>query len=152
MQQPHAGEKREKRTDVGPGKPPKDKQFSSTNQPKDPNKSALTRKRKKFARDLIRDTLMNLSYKFGEESKVREQLRKAFGDSVDNLTAAEIMTLQQIQKAVLQGDTQAYNAVMNQAFGMPKAINELTGPNGGPIETVQKITKVIIENPHGAGK
>ncbi len=49
------------------------------------------------------------------------------------LSIEEIITIQQIDKAIMQQDTAAYKAVMDSAYGTPK--NTLTGPDDGPLQT-----------------
>lgn len=95
-----------------------DTRFSSTNQPPKEKKMAGIAK-KKFTRQLLKD-MLNLPYKFAPESQIKQQLIKAFGKEIENMSIGEIMSLQQAQKAVLKSDSGAYMALLNQAFGLPK--------------------------------
>ncbi len=148
-------EKREKTNDlktsgagysVGKNKPPVHTQFSSTNQP-DPKKQRETKRKKRETREFLK-VLINMDYKFPDESKVAKQLEASFGRRVRSLSAVELIALQQFQKAILTGDTRAAEFVFNNAYGPVKQIMEHSGLNGGPIETKATVTKVIIENPH----
>lgn len=98
--------------------PPEEKRFSSEHQPSGKAKSNGW-KRKKFKRELLQE-MLDLKYTFPANSKVRQQLVDAFGDGVLKLTLGQIMSLQQAQKAILQGDSSAYTTIMNQLYGQPQ--------------------------------
>jgi hypothetical protein len=51
----------------------------------------------------------------------------------ENLTVAEIMDLEQIKKA-LNGDTAAWEKILNRLEGNTANKTEITGPEGGAIE------------------
>lgn len=53
----------------------------------------------------------------------------------EELTMEDIITLMQIKQAA-EGDTAAYKALLDSAYGAPKQNLEMTGEEGGPIETV----------------
>lgn len=110
-----SGKSREDLYEVGKNKPPKATQFSATNQP-DPEKQKETWKKKRFTRDLIKE-MLQMKYKFTADSQVKQQLVNAYGEEVLDLSIGQIMTLQQMQKAILKGDTQAYSIVIDQALG-----------------------------------
>lgn len=113
----------------GPGKlrgKDNPKPFTSTYQP-GIQKSIETRKKQKEMRQALKK-LLNSKYTFDDDSRIKQQLEKAFGKAVvKKFTAGEIMALQQMQKAIKQADTQAFTAVMNQALGMPK--QQIEDPN-----------------------
>jgi len=143
----NAGGSREKTYDVGHAKPPVQHQFSSTNQP-DPSKSAETKRRKRFTRETLKE-LLNRRYTFDDASQVKAQLVKAYGEkAVMKMTVMEIATIMQMHKAIIKGDTQAFNSLMVNTFGQPKQPLEHSGPGGAPIQHAQTITQVIINNPH----
>lgn len=50
------------------------------------------------------------------------------------MSVEDAITLQQISRAKT-GDTNAYKAVMDSAYGAPKQAIEHTGEDGGPIQT-----------------
>ncbi|WP_018622108.1 DUF5681 domain-containing protein [Spirosoma luteum] len=52
----------------------------------------------------------------------------------EKVTYEELITLAQLNRAA-DGDTIAYKAVMDSAYGAPKQATEHTGPDGGPIKT-----------------
>lgn len=128
-------------------KPPIEHRFSSTNQP-DPAKQSATKQKRKFTRETMKG-LLNMRYALKDESEIKRQLIAAYGEeAVKRMTAMEIATIVQIHKAIKLGDTRAFNAIMVNTFGQPKQITELSGLNGGPIQSAQTITQVIINNPH----
>lgn len=98
--------------------------YSKENQPS-PKAKSIGRQKAKFKRDAIRE-LLNLPYKFVPDSPIKKQLVSAFGNAILQMPVGEVMGLQQIQKAILKGDSQAFTAIMNQAFGMPKQEVETT--------------------------
>lgn len=110
-----SGTGREDLYEVGKNKPPKATQFSATRQP-DPKAISAGMKRRNFTRDVIKE-MLNMPYKFTEESQIKKQLVQAFGEGVLELSTAEVMTLQQMQKGILKADTQAYNVLIEQALG-----------------------------------
>lgn len=137
---------------VGPGRPPLHTRFTS-NQQKGEGQNPNTEKHKKTKADK-RETreflkqLTKMKYTFPAASAVRKQLVDAFGQKVLKLTGIELIALQQYQKAILMGDTQAAKFIFENTYGPVKQILEHQGKDGGPIETATTITQVIIENPH----
>ena len=110
-----SGMHREDLYEVGPGKPPKEHQFSSTNQPA-PGVLKEAHAKKRFSRMVI-ENILNNKYDFSDDSQIKKQLVAAFGPEVLSLTVGEIMTLQQVQKSILKADTQAYGTLIDQALG-----------------------------------
>jgi len=108
------------------------KPFTSTYQP-GAKKSAATRKAQADMRKGLR-ALLNSKYKFKDGSALYQQLVTAFGPDVKNRSAVELMILQQLQKAIMQGDTYAFSTVMNQLLGMPK--QEIEGNVAGNLPAV----------------
>lgn len=125
---------REKRKDVGPGKPPADKQFSKENQP-DPALKKAGHQRKRMIKDVI-NALLDGKYKFADDSQIKKQLIAAYGLEVLDKSAFEIMTLQQVQKAILKGDTQAFSALLDRVDGRPVQAIAPTDPDGNELENV----------------
>jgi len=128
------GEIREKRTDVGKNRPPKDKQFSSTNQP-DPEKQKATKAKKRVIKETIR-ALLETQYKFAPDSQLKKQMVAAFGADVLKKPILEVMALQQVQKAILKGDTQAFTALLDRVDGRPVQAIAETDPDGNELEGV----------------
>lgn len=62
---------------------------------------------------------------------------------IEKLTAEELITLAMIKKAA-QGDSKAYQALMDSGFGKPVQSTDITS-NGEPIKQVFKIGNQIIE-------
>lgn len=106
------------------------KSFTKENQPSGAQKSAGWR-RKKFTRDVLKD-MLNMPYKFLPASKLKDQLLKSFGPDVKNMNIGQIMSLVQMNKSILAGDTAAFAAVLNQAHGFPKQQTDLT-TKGKPV-------------------
>ncbi|MFA9219856.1 MAG: hypothetical protein ACEQSL_01575 [Sediminibacterium sp.] len=117
----------------------KGKPFTEDLQPSPELKKAGWAKRK-FSRDLIKE-LLDHPYKFKEGSQIAEQLKQAFGDDILNTGAGAIITAQQIQKSILEGDTQSANNLFNQALGMPKQQQDISVTSPELI-----ITRKVIGN------
>jgi hypothetical protein len=62
---------------------------------------------------------------------------------IEKLTAEELITLAMIKKAA-QGDSKAYQALMDSGFGKPIQATDITS-NGESIKQVFKIGNQIIE-------
>lgn len=135
-----SGKERAKKGGPGKNPVPKHTQFSSTNQP-DPAKAKATKAKKRFTRELVKQ-MLNTKYKFQDSSQIKQQLVAAFGPEVANMTVGEIMTLQQANKAILKGDTFAFQNLLNQAFGLPKQKHELGGEDGEPIKFEEKKSSI----------
>lgn len=111
-------------------------QFTSKSQPpKENQQRGMAERTKKLA---IRDAIkiwMDAPYKFGADSLLKAQLEKSFGD-ISKATVKDLMILMQQNKSILEGDTQAFNALVNQGYGLPNQPTEITGS-----EVVIKISK-----------
>lgn len=123
-----------KREDVGPCNPPKDKRFSSSNQPA-PGRIKAGKAKVKFTRELLKQ-MLSMPYKFAADSQIKQQLIKAYGPTIENMSVAEVMSLQQMQKAVLKGDTQAFSTLMDQALGRPVQAVAQTDTDGNNVKPV----------------
>jgi hypothetical protein len=111
--------------------------FTSENQPTGQAKSAGKQK-KKFTREVLKE-MLNMPYKFAEDSGLKKQLIAAFGKDVLDLPIGEIMSLMQMQKAVLKGDTAAYNSVIDQALGRPAQAIINTDEDGNVIPGIRLV-------------
>lgn len=106
------------------------KPFSNTNQPSPEAKKAGWAKRNAL-RDLLNITT---GAKFeGSTKDYRELTAKYLGIEEKYVTVKMVMEFRQIEKAILKGDTIAFNAIMDRAFGKPKQETELTGKDGGSL-------------------
>lgn len=112
-------------------KPLEGVKFSSDYQPSGEAKSK-GKQRKKFTREVMKE-MLSMKYKFTPESRIKEQLVNAFGAGVLELTVAEVMVIQQMNKAVLKADTYAFQTVMDQALGRPVQSVANTDPDGNAI-------------------
>jgi hypothetical protein len=119
------GKPREKRKDVGPGKPPKDKQFSSTRQPTPQAKSNGLLK-KKTGVELAR-AILQLSFEGAKDSPLKKAAADYFKISEQEITVEMMLMFRQAEKAVQKGDTRAFEAVMDRAFGKPKQETKING-------------------------
>lgn len=133
------------------------KAFSKENQP-DPKLKAEGWKKRKFSRLVIAD-MLNMKYKFTPASfkeGVAKQLKDAFGDLIDEMTIGELMTAQQVQKAILKGDGMSYQAILNQAMGLPKQDVDISsmGEKIGEVDYTKLSDKVLeaILNASSKGK
>ena len=106
---------REDLYDVGKNKPNLATQWSATHQP-DPEKQKATKARKKITREIIKE-MLSVGYNFANDSQIKKQLVTAFGEGALKLTTFEIMTMQQVQKAILKADTQSYGVLLENALG-----------------------------------
>ncbi len=101
---------------VGPGRPPRDKMFAKDRQPS-PEAKKNGWKKKKFTRDTIR-AMLELPATIPE--KMREELVEIYGEEVvASITNGQLMTLKQMHKAIKNGDTAAFTAVIDQGIGRP---------------------------------
>lgn len=131
-----SGKQRVKRTDVGKGKPPKDKQFSSTYQPSPQAKSAGLLKRKTGV-ELAR-AILQLSFEGAKDSPLKKAAAEYFNVSEEEITVEMMLLFRQAEKAVQKGDTRAFEAVMDRAHGKAKQAVDVTS-NGESMKPVIKI-------------
>lgn len=68
-----------------------------------------------------------------------------------NLSLAEALHLRQIQVALSTGDTIAYREIMDRVEGKPAQGVELSGKDGGPIETISTWVIELQPEPDGSG-
>ena len=105
----------------------KGKKFTSDRQPSPEAKSEGWKKRR-LLRDLA-DALIE-----GEQLKELKELANNLGMPLENdeVTLEVAMSLKQVQKALLRGDTKAYNAVLDRLKGKPAQSIDHTS-NGNQI-------------------
>lgn len=114
--------------------------FTPENQPSGEAKSIGMRR--KFA---LRDLLsLSTGQKFeGSQKDYRDACAIYFQIQPEDVTVKMIMEFRQIEKAILKGDTQAYNALMTRGFGAPKAESD---PDAPPADSV---TNSVIDLGNG---
>ena len=103
------------------------------------DQSHLTEAKKKAwaKKKLLKDLLgIVTSGKLGNSTQdYRKLASDFFGIKEDKVDVKMIMDFRQIEKAILKGDTLAYQAVMDRAYGKPKQVSEISGIDGKPIQT-----------------
>lgn len=93
------------------------KKFSKDYQP-DPKKVSEGLKRHFAIRDMLS---IVTGQKFEGSTKVYRDLCAAYlGINAADVTIRMIMDFRQIEKGILKGDTRAYEAIMNRAYGKPR--------------------------------
>lgn len=127
---------------------PKGKTFSKDYQPTG-NAKSKGKKKKRFARELVTE-MLQMPYKFAADSQVKKQLIQNFGNEIVEMTVGEVMTLQQMQKAIMKADTIAYSTLLDQAFGRVSQHVDLTS-KGETINTkpvLQILPTKVIDAPN----
>lgn len=115
--------------------------FTSAKQPSGKNKS-LGKRKKKFTTQVYKE-ILSMPYAFTPDSQIKRQLIKAFGNQITGMNIGEVLGLQQIQKAILKGDTPAFNSLMDRAFGKPPQSIDIDAN----ITANSKVTVKIAGNP-----
>lgn len=87
-------------------------QFSRENQPSSKAKSE-GRKKKYLLKDISKQLLA------GDSKSAMEDLARYLGVDVEQIDVETAMHLKQMEKALKDGDTKAYNAVMDRIKGKP---------------------------------
>jgi hypothetical protein len=119
------------------------KPFSKKYQPTPEAKKAGWAKKKR-GYELVR-AVLELSFKGMKGSEIKQKASEYFGVPQKNLTVEMLLHFRQAEKAIQKADTQAYNAVMDRAFGKPKEKLEHSGADGKPIEMrVNKVTHTLL--------
>ena len=62
-------------------------------------------------------------------------LANVLGEEKNGMTAAEAI-LKKLRQEAAKGNLRAAEILLNRAYGMPKQRTEVSGPEGGPVETV----------------
>lgn len=65
---------------------------------------------------MIRE-IFKLKFKFPKNSKIQSDLIRAFGPEIVEANVGTIMIAVQCLKAIEKGDSNAFNALLNQAYG-----------------------------------
>lgn len=68
------------------------------------------------------------------EGKGNDELKRSAAEYFDlpleEITVEALLILKQAEKAIKKADTQAFNSIMDRAYGKPMTRNELSGPEG----------------------
>jgi hypothetical protein len=67
------------------------------------------------------------------EEEIYRKLKSRYSTLPQDETLEFIMTLVQVDKAIIKGDTAAYRAVMDSAYGMPNQQLGIDDGQGGPV-------------------
>lgn len=116
-------------------RPDKGVKFSKDNQPSGEAKKAGKRRAK-----ALKDVCSQLVT--GKSKEALESLAKYLGLEVDEIDIELALHLKQIQKALNEGDTKAYNSVMDRLKGRPKQEIDHT-TKGDKIQDKQFEVKII---------
>lgn len=106
-------------------------QFSKENQPSSEAKSN-GHKRKALLKDISQQFIS------GDSKEALKELAQYLGIDVDNIDLETAMHLKQMERALKNGDTKAYNAIMDRILGKPKQTLDLNTDNVKPIITVRE--------------
>lgn len=120
-----------KRDDVGRGKPPKDKRFSSQHQPSGKAKSDGKLARKRGIE--LAQAVLSLAFKGMKESTLKKAAADYYGIPQNRITVEMMLLFRQAEKAIQKADTNAFNSIMNRAFALPK--QEIGIDHSGVIAT-----------------
>lgn len=109
--------------------------FSKENQPSPESKKAGWAK-KKSGQELAK-AILELKFYGKTKSQIGKQAAEYFGVPEEEITIEQIMIFRQAEKAIQEGDTQAFKVVLDRAHGAPKQEIENTG--GMAITITRKI-------------
>jgi hypothetical protein len=98
--------------------PPDSAKFTSTNQPSGEAKKN-GRLKNKTGIELAR-AILQLSFEGAKDSPLKKAAAEYFKISEQEITVEMMLMFRQAEKAVQKGDTRAFEAVMDRAFGKPK--------------------------------
>lgn len=89
------------------------------------NRNKNGRPKGSLNRSTIAKRVLSMAVKYPEQ--IKTALKEMYPDLPDNMDIEEVMTLVQVNKAIMEKDSQAYRAVMDSAYGMPtQGIKEVT--------------------------
>ena len=105
------------------------------NQP-DPEAKRRGHLKKKMGRELLK-TILAMDFKgMGPEFKIK--LGEYYGLDPEEITNEGALVLSQLITAIQKGDTFAFNAIMDRAYGKPKELIEFQ-PNNNPQFVVEML-------------
>jgi hypothetical protein len=108
--------------------------FTPENQPSPEAKSEGARRHWALKRLLSLSTGQKFE---GSAKDYRDAAARYFQIEPEEVTVKMLMEFRQIEKAILKGDTQAFTAVMDRAFGKPKIQDLEDGDQDKPASTSQ---------------
>jgi hypothetical protein len=145
---PKASTKKPRRPGKGGIYPPANgKKFTKDYQPSGEAKSA-GKLAKKRGQELAK-SILDLAFKGMQDSQLKKSAAEYFGIDPSEITVEMMLLFRQAEKAIQKADTNAFNAYMNRAFGMPKQQTELSGEailSPFSDKQVTDIIKVLREN------
>ncbi len=100
--------------------------FSADSQPSGENKGK-GRLKKYRGRDLLK-TILAMDFK-GMGPEFKNKLADYYGLDAEEITNEGALILSQLITAIQKGDTFAFNAIMDRAYGKPKELMEFRAPN-----------------------
>lgn len=110
--------------------------FTKENQPSFEARSKGQQKR--FRGQELARMMLNCRYiPTNDDNGIREVVAGSLGIAPEDVTIEQVITFRQMQKAITQQDTVAYNAVSNRAFGFPKEYHEILDVE---VKTEEQIT------------
>lgn len=107
------------------------KKFSRKYQPS-PEAKRLGHLKKKKGHELAQ-AIMDLAFKGMKNSELKKAASEYYGVPEKDITVEMMMLFRQVEKSIQKADTNAFNAVMNRAHGLPKQKQEITGEGGVPL-------------------
>lgn len=103
-------------------------QFSSLRQPTTEQRKEGWRRKRRGA-ELAR-AVLDLYFRGKENSKLKKEAAEYFDVPIDDISVEAMMLFKQVQRAMERGDTAAFNAVMDRAFGKAKQPTEISVTKG----------------------
>jgi hypothetical protein len=86
------------------------------------------------------ELLLEMPYKGPRDSKIRDIIIDFFGVEDAELTNGVMMDLRQVESAIKQGNTGAYNAIKNRVLGAPNQKMEIE-PSTDFLQLLMKTSK-----------
>jgi len=117
--------------------------FTKERQPSPAAKSAGWAKRKRGME--LAKAVLNLAFKGKKDSQVKKEASEYFGIPQKDITVEMMLLFRQAEKAIQKGDTQAFRAVMERAFGLPKQDIDMNVTTPQIIVNTTEETKKLID-------
>lgn len=110
------------------------KPFTKENQPPPEAKKEGWAKKKR-GQELAK-AVLELAFKGMGNSELKNKAAEYFGVTPDQITVEMMMLFRQAELAIQKADTQAFNAVMDRAFGKPKqeSVVKVNDLNNLPVQ------------------
>lgn len=103
---------------------PVGKRFSPTYQPTGKAKGEGRAKKRK-GQELVQ-AILDMYFKGRDNQKLRKAAAEYFDVPENDIAVETMMVFKQIERAIEKGDTNAFTAIMDRAFGKPAQPTELT--------------------------